>query len=150
MIEKILGFEEGFSEKPYIDSEGFPTIGKGTKIGPNGASVDLYQFTVNEKIADLMLDKEVKGKRDHLMQMDWYLSLNADRQDIVLSMAYQMGIAGLLKFQNMIKAAKDGDYDTMADEALDSLWARQTPSRAERHAIVLRTGKLSSIKQYGE
>lgn len=149
MIETILTYEEGYRAKPYIDSEGYPTVGKGTKIGPKGTDISLYQFEVTEKIADLFLEQRLSNKRQRLMKMQWYVDLNSDRQEIILSMAYQMGIHGVLKFQNMIKAAKAGLFDEMADEALDSKWARSdSPERALRHSIVLRTGRLDSVKEY--
>lgn len=148
MIETILKFEEGYRAKPYLCSEGYPTIGIGTKIGPKGADISLYQLEVDEKIAGLFLEKELKSKLSELMKMQWYLDLNSDRQEIIQSMAYQLGVSGVLKFKKMIAAAKAGLFDEMADESLDSLWAKQTPERALRHSIVLRTGLLASVKEY--
>ena len=34
MIYQVLGYEEGMRETVYRCSEGYPTIGKGTVIGP--------------------------------------------------------------------------------------------------------------------
>lgn len=155
MIESILGYEEGLSLVPYIDSEGYPTIGKGTKIGPvkpgnitNDQYLLFYEIKITEQIADLLLDMRVTEKRNKLMKLSWYMNLNDARQEIVLSMAYQMGVSSVCKFTGMIAAAKAKDWDKMADEALDSKWHKQTPARAERHALVLRTGKLESVKEY--
>lgn len=157
MIENILEFEEGIRLKPYLDSEGYPTIGIGTKIGAKydkslGITQEnylaLYQIEITEAIAKLWLEMRLSNKRNRLIEMPWFMKLNSARQDIIMSMAYQMGIHGLLKFEKMIAAAKAENYDAMADEALDSKWAHQTPNRAERHAIVLRTGKIESVTEY--
>ena len=62
-----------------------------------------------------------------------------DAADLVmLDMAYQMGVGGLLKFEKMLAAIACEDYETAADELLDSNYARQTPNRAKRNAYLLR------------
>jgi hypothetical protein len=45
-IIEILNFEEGYKEKPYIDTQGYPTVAGGIKIGPKGAKLSNYTFTV--------------------------------------------------------------------------------------------------------
>jgi lysozyme len=144
MIEKVLEFEEGYKADPYYCSERYPTIGIGKKIGPKNASLSMYKFTCSREVAYVWLSEELKYIRNSLIKHAWYVNLNSDRQDIIKSMAYQLGMSGLLKFKNMIAALEDKDYEKAAEEALSSKWARQTPERAKRHAEVLRTGKLSS------
>jgi lysozyme len=42
-IIPILRFEEAYKPKPYIDTEGFPTVGTYFKIGPKGApAIELH------------------------------------------------------------------------------------------------------------
>jgi lysozyme len=57
-------------------------------------------------------------------------------------MAYQMGVEGVQGFSKMIAALQVGDYPRAADEALDSLWAKQTPARARDVAQRLESGGL--------
>jgi lysozyme len=47
-------------------------------------------------------------------------------------------VAGVLKFKGMLEALKAGKREFAANEALDSLWARQTPERARRVAAQIR------------
>ena len=54
-----------------------------------------------------------------------------------MNMAYQMGVPGLLRFKKMLSALEAGDWKTAEKEALDSLWARQTPRRAREVASLL-------------
>ena len=56
-------------------------------------------------------------------------------------MAYQLGVEGVMKFKKMIAALQNGDYDRAADEMADSLWAKQTPSRAQRLMTLMRIGQ---------
>lgn len=152
----VLKLEEGYREKVYRCSEGYPTIGIGTKIGPKGAPLSNYTFKVSQRVAKAMLDDEVVdivGRLNNLpwhhspdeSRQMWYHSLDESRQIIIQSMCYQMGVDGVLKFRKMIDALSRGHWDEAATQALDSLWARQTPKRAYRHAEVLRNGDLNAV-----
>ena len=145
MIHSLIAFEEGYREEVYRCSEGYPTIGIGTKVGPKGADLSLYQFTVSKKVANAFLDEELLKIVRKLSQYSWYNNLNEDRQAIIESMCYQMGVAGVLKFKRMIKALAEQDWGEAGLQALDSRWARQTPERAERHATVLVCGDLMDV-----
>ena len=108
MIEKVLEFEEGYKADPYYCSERYPTIGIGKKIGPKNASLSMYKFTCSREVAYVWLSEELKYIRNSLIKHAWYVNLNSDRQDIIKSMSYQLGMSGLLKIKNMIAAFKNG------------------------------------------
>lgn len=143
-IFQLLEFEEGFSEYPYVDTEGYPTIGFGTKIGTKNAPIDQYVFKVSREVGKLLI-------KDHLDQVENYLStkilshVNSPRYIILESMCYQLGEKGLDGFKKMWKAIEKGDWEEAAKQALDSKAARQTPQRWKRQAKVLRTGKWEGI-----
>lgn len=145
---ELLKLEEGYSETVYRCSEGYPTIGIGTKIGTKGADLGKFTLTVNEQVAKALLDMRVNDKLKKLSAHTWFNKLDETRKIIILSMAYQMGVTGLLKFKMMIAALDKYDYKEAALQALDSRWAKQTPERANRHAEVLRTGKFESVAEY--
>lgn len=142
MLFELLKFEEGYREKAYLCSTGYPTIGIGTKLGPKGSDLSNYTMVVTEHAAKALLHDEVKKIRSELVKRRWYIELDSDRQTIIKSMAYQMGCNGLFKFKRMISALERKDYSSAAKEALDSRWAKQTVARAERHATVIATGNL--------
>ena len=145
MLFDVLKFEEGYRSSVYYCSTGYPTIGIGTKLGPKGSPLSNYTMVVTEHAAKALLDDEVKKIRNELVKRRWYVELDSDRQTIIKSMAYQMGVGGVLKFKKMISALERGDYYEASYQALDSRWAKQTPKRAERHAAVLATGKLIDV-----
>lgn len=147
-ITKLLEYEEGFREKPYYCSEGYPTIGIGTKIGTKNAPLEYFVLEVDRQVAWVLLEKEVSYLMRILEKNEVYNSLNSDRKTILLSMAYQLGINGLFGFKKMWAALLVADYSLAAKEALDSKWAKQTPQRAHRHAKVLETGDLRSVYTY--
>lgn len=145
LLEDLLEFEEGYRKEAYYCSEGYPTIGIGKKLGPKGAPLDCYEFTVSRPIAKLWLSEEINSVNDELNKLNWYLVLNPSRQVIIISMAYQMGLSGLLKFKKMIAALERNNWEEAARQALDSRWAKQTPERANRHADVLCSGSIQHV-----
>ena len=145
-ISELLRIEEGYREKPYYCSENYPTIGIGQRIGPKGAPLRNYEFTVSIAAAERMVFDSLSGLYAKFLNIEWFVKLDEDKQDIILSMAYQLGFNGLLKFKNMIKALINHDWPRAQSEALDSRWAKQTTRRANRHALVL--GGLSIDEVY--
>ena len=124
--EQLILDEEGYSEKPYRCPAGKLTIGIGYNLD-----------------AGMPLDEAVLLMR-HRMDKIRY-ALNEARQAALISMAYQMGITGVLGFKRALHAAGRGLYDTASKEMLDSNWARQTPARAQRTAYMMRYGKFPII-----
>ncbi|MFU9135707.1 glycoside hydrolase family protein [Erwinia tasmaniensis] len=149
-IVPILKYEEGYRDEPFIDSLGYPTVGCGIKIGPKGASLTSYIFKVPRQVGELWMQTLVEGKIFAMQQRPLLISAlnqcNDARSDILYSMAYQMGVEGLSGFSNTLAAIARGDFTSAADGMLNSLWARQTPARAKRHADVMRSGSYESYR----
>lgn len=149
-IISILNFEEGYKENPYIDTEGFPTVACGIKIGPKGANLSNYTFSVPRAVGDVWLQVFVTGVQNQCQNNpSIYAALqkcNAARSDVIYSMAYQMGVNGLAGFKNTLALIASGKFDEAASGMLNSLWARQTPNRARRHAEVMKSGSYDIYK----
>lgn len=142
----ILKKEEGFREKPYYCSEQYPTIGYGKKIGDRYAPLPDIKITEPEA-AKQLIGLTVANEKTCLNNPDLYrcyFHLNDARKAIILSIAYQIGIYGLLKFRNMLAALERADFEKAADEMLNSLAARQTPLRWKRNAEQMRSGELNA------
>lgn len=140
----LIHFEEGWRSKPYVCTEGYPTVGYGFKIGPKGADIKLYQFALPLEAGAAWLSSLLEQKRAEMMRdagiSAAMASCDQARQAILVSMAYQMGVSGLAGFRNTLKAVSDRRWADAASGMLDSKWARQTPSRANRHALQMQTG----------
>lgn len=124
LVEKIK-IEEGFRSEQYNDHLGFATIGYRTKI------------PITEKEAELLLNhrlERMKNEFQDRLRCDFgkLPELSAEGWDVLYHMAYQLGVPRLLGFKKMIGAVYAEDYETASKEMLDSLWAKQTPSRAKR------------------
>lgn len=143
-IISMLNYEEGFKSKPYYCSEGYPTVATGVRIGPKGAPLSMYQFTVSKTVAAVWLAELVK---ETISDMDKYPNVksamsvcNDARQAVLISMAYQMGVDGLAEFKNTLKAVAEKRWQDAKNGMLGSKWARQTPYRASRQAEQMLTG----------
>lgn len=149
-IVALLNFEEGYREKPYPDTLGYPTVAGGIKIGPQGASMANYTFTVPRAVGDVWKQSILAST---VNEMAGYQNIaaalkqcNDARKDILISMAYQMGVPKLSGFKKTLIYISNADFISAAKEMLDSAWARQTPDRARRHSEVMRTGTYDIYK----
>lgn len=141
----LLEQEEGTKLTPYIDSLGYPSVGTGFKIGPKGSPLSNYTFELTQQTNDIWLQSLVYTTLDAMAGNsdihDAMCCCNQPRQDILTSMAYQMGVCGLSEFHHMLEAICAKDWNEAAVQMLDSSWAKQTPERANRHAEVMRSGQ---------
>ncbi|SDV49062.1 glycoside hydrolase family protein [Chitinasiproducens palmae] len=135
-LQAELKRDEGVRLKPYKDSLGKLSIGVGRNLDDVGLSSDEVAFLLTNDIArtETALDRH----------LPWWRTLDAVRQRVVVNMAFNMGAdapgRGLLSFANTIAAIQRGDYSAAAMGMLDSKWASQVGSRAERLANLMRTG----------
>lgn len=51
-----------------------------------------------------------------LRAYSWYSGIDEVRGSVLLDVAFNAGVSGLLKFPHMLAAASDGDYVAMADQ----------------------------------
>jgi lysozyme len=118
--------DEGFREKPYKCSEDVWTFGHGFTF----LSVEESRVVLNMKIDKLRdtLNPSIKN-------------LTPARQDVIVNMAYNLGIVGLFSFKLMWNAIYQKDWERASKEMLNSKWSRQVGGRAKRLAEEMRKGK---------
>lgn len=135
-LESELRGDEGYEECVYKDSLGFYTIGIGFLVDPRKKGAGLRP----EEISFILKNRIGLIARELDLKLSWWRTLNPDRQRILLNMAFQMGVDGLLGFKNTLAMVKAGDFNSAADGMLHSLWAQQTPKRAKRLSDRMRAG----------
>tara|TARA_R110002020_G_C15775951_1_gene728645 strand:+ start:108 stop:524 length:417 start_codon:yes stop_codon:yes gene_type:complete len=133
LIEQLKR-HEGLVLQPYRCTEGKLTIGYGRNLDSNG---------ISKLEAEKMLYNDVDETIDNLNNLipDIMMQLNQARKGVIINMAFNLGIHGLLKFKKMIAALEVGDYDEAAIQMMDSKWARQVGKRAIELSEQMRTGK---------
>lgn len=136
LARDVIRREEGLKLKPYADSGETVAIGYGRNLTLRGIS----HFE-----AELLLSNDVdvaySAVRD-LFSPATLSRMGEARVAVLVSMAHQLGAAGLARFRLMRAALEICDWGGAAREALDSRWATQTPARARRVAEVLESGEI--------
>lgn len=146
----LIRYEEGYRPVPYYDSERYPTIGIGRRIPGTEKNDPLPAGMKTEEKTEVAWTQGRIGQLDKELAADTtlgkiYQSLNDDRQAVVISMAYQLGVKGLKKFSRMLAACAVADWKLAGKEARNSLAYSQTPNRWERQAKVLEGGTMFKI-----
>lgn len=127
--EAMLQRHEGYRTKLYVDSLGVETIGYGHNL----------HKPLSKRVIDLMFQEDVAdAKNECLHAFPWFSELSEARQWVLINMCFNMGLPRLLGFKKFLQAMALGDYDTAANEMLDSLWAKQTKGRALELAQLIR------------
>lgn len=133
---------EGLVLNAYQDHLGYWTIGYGRLIDKRkGGGITEGEATM---LLENDIDRKLEAVRDAL---PWFDKLNGPRKAVLLNMAFQMGVTGLLKFKNTLAAVERGDYEDASARMLKSKWSKQTPARAKEMAAQMRTGQWQSGTQ---
>lgn len=123
--------DEGLKLKPYRDTLGILTIGVGRNLDEVG---------ISEREAKILLANDIVSVAGQLDKaIPWWVGLSDARQRALINMGF-MGVSRLLEFRKMLSALESGDYETASREALESKWARQVGSRANRVALMILEG----------
>jgi len=124
-LVRQLKRHEGFRSSPYRCSSGKLTIG--------------YGFTyLHEDEAEMILRMRIVKLQNILRRRIRFLS--PVRQNVLVNMAFNMGIAGLYSFKKMWRAIERQDFEKAANEMLNSKWERQVGDRAHQLAKAMKKG----------
>jgi len=160
--DRIKAYENPFKEgydaktgywKPHKSPEGgAETVAWGDKLLPGKYAPDVMQRIktkgVTDQEAEQMFESNLNKARQDALEIirnKQIQNLSPQQEEALTEMVYQMGKKGVSGFPNMLDALKSGDYDRASQEALDSLWAQQTPQRAKEVAERL---KFPKVKRY--
>lgn len=136
LVRQALIRDEGLKLKPYRDSVGVLTIGVGRNLESVGLSLsEVYYLLDND------LDHALRDCAERFTP--WFQTLDPVRQGVLVQMAFNLGIGGLMQFRNTLAAVKRGDYAAAAKGMLASKWAGQVKGRAARLAAQMETGVIA-------
>jgi len=167
-----LARHEGYRATPYLCAAGVCTIGYGTNLEAHPKKIPFADIrekvsagtlkgarlvaalTVNglrwtKHQAEEALLEEVNACHEALLaRCDAYRELResyADaRSDVLLNMAFNLGVDGLLAFRATLEHARAGRYAEAARGMLASKWAGQVKGRAQELALQMENGRYAS------
>jgi len=128
-----LRLHEGERLKPYRCTAGRLTIGVGRNLEDRGITREESAILLANDIADM--------EREIQRALPWVARLDEVRARVLVDMAFNLGIVGLLAFKRTLGAIEAGQYQQAATMMLDSKWAKQVGGRAERLSRMMATGK---------
>ena len=131
-LKNQLKVDEGFRACVYQCSAGKATVGYGH---------NLEDEEMPEHIASALLEWKYMKVHEQLSDWQWYCELDDYRKEIIINMAFNVGVNGLLRFKKMINAIMDRDYQKAADEMVNSNWYNQVGFRAVRLVERMRIGQ---------
>lgn len=108
--------------------KGHPTWG----IGFNCDALDFTDAAIDAQFDDVL----TRTINEVVQACPWVQMLPSGPFRVVIDIAYNAGVNGLLEFHRMLLAAQKGDYPTAAQEVLTSQLA---PARKQRLADLMRT-----------
>ena len=136
-LEKRIKHHEGYRNMVYRDTLGKRTIGWGHLCRKDETWEDDtgYPEEVLQHYFDIDFDTAIAGA-DRLCGN---MNLPEKAEEIIIEMCFQLGETGVSKFKNMLSALEKKDFQTAADEMMDSRWAKQTPNRAKELSETMRS-----------
>ncbi len=123
---------EGLRLKPYLDTVGKLTIGYGRNLDDIG---------IDETEAGMMLQTDMHKVIQQMTSVAEWQGISDVRQNVLLEMSYNLGFQGLQSFHRMWAAIRREEYNSAADEMMNSKWARQVGNRAVKLSTMMRSGE---------
>jgi lysozyme len=130
----LLIKHEGLRLKPYVDTVGKLTIGVGRNLTDVGITLAEANFLLENDLNKVITVLTAR--------LPWLYTLNSARQIVLLNMAFNMGVEGLLQFHTTLALIQAGHYDQAASAMLQSKWATQVGQRAIELARIMQTGEI--------
>ena len=132
---RLVAYDDatGAPIKPGVTVRGHVSIGVGRALDTNG-------ITAAE--ASYLLDNDIDRVNAALYAYPWFRALNDVRQNALINMGFNLGVAGLLEFHDMIRYLSEDPprWSLVAAAMVDSEWFRQVGARAARLAQEMLTG----------
>ena len=128
---------EGFRNYVYKDSLGKRTVGYGHLCldDENWEDDEQYDIEILEDCFESDFNDALKGAEDLIGS----IPLLPKAKEVIVEMVFQLGKGGVRKFKKMWEALAKEDYAEAANQMLDSRWHKQTKSRAESLATIMRS-----------
>lgn len=131
-LRKWLKHDEGFRSKPYKDTEGILTVAYGRNLDAVGLS---------EPEGEILLDNDIAKVVAEIRGFSWFSKLDEVRKEVIVQMAFNLGLSRLLSFKKMIAAIDAGYFHIAADEMVNSKWHDQVGDRAKRLSSIMSSGE---------
>jgi lysozyme len=124
--------DEGVRLKAYRCTAGKLTVGIGRNLDDKGITLAEAEALCRNDVAEVIesLDR----------RLPWWQGLDDARQRVLVNMAFNMGVDGLLQFKATLALVQARRFAEASGAMLASLWAKQVGPRAIRLAGMMEKG----------
>ena len=129
-LKQRITRHEGQRLKPYADQLGKITIGVGRNLTDKGISPTEMEILLDNDLSD--------AAAEVLFAFPWSSALPPLAQEVMVEMCFQMGIRGLSEFTVTLGCLRSGNYFGASSHIRASVWAQQTPVRANELADLIK------------
>ena len=95
----------------------------------------------DDEIDYLLRNDIVRVQEELSEEYDWFADLDQVRQEAMINLSFNLGATRLRGFRNALAAMAEEDYETAANEFMDSKWSSQVGRRAYEVTQMIRTGE---------
>ncbi len=136
--------DEGYRSRAYQCTAGKWTIGYGHLLEGRVSASELEHYRkigITLGQAEEWLDKDLQQAiYDAQSFFPKLFELSEARQRVLVNMAFNLGLGGLMKFKQFRAMLEAKDYSRAAAAMVDSRWYWQVKGRAERLVEMMRNG----------
>ena len=143
-LREEIAYDEGSVNEIYLDHLGLPTFGIGHLVIDSDPEHGQPVGTpVSEDRCNSAFDSDVQTVlADCNILYPDFDELPEEVQRIIANMMFNMGRPRLNKFKGMKRGVDTKDWNSAADEMVDSNWYRQVTKRADRLVARMRAVEI--------
>jgi GH24 family phage-related lysozyme (muramidase) len=143
-LREEIAYDEGSVNEIYLDHLGLPTFGIGHLVLDSDPEYGYEVGTpIKETRCNSAFDSDVQTVLSDCERLyPDFDDLPEEVQLIVANMMFNMGRPRLSKFKGMKRGVDSKDWNSAADEMVDSQWYRQVTKRADRLVARMRAVQI--------
>lgn len=149
-LKSELERDEAKRLKAYKDSEGIWTIGVGYNLErhlpKDVATIMCDGMCITDEAADTLLAFSINEVMVECRRLSYWKELSPTRKRVVANMVFNLGYAKFLTFKRLNKALAAGDWNTAAEEMVNSKWYYQVGTRSPRLVHAMRHNDESRMR----
>lgn len=139
---RLFAYDDATGDKivPGYKMKGHPTIGVGRALDVKGISKDESYMLLQRDLFDAAKGIEAQN-------LSFWKELSYQRKAVLVDMAHNMGITGLMGFKQMMKALALKNYDKAALELKASSYFYEVNSRGKQNYCIMKFNRYFSDRE---
>lgn len=127
-----------------VSSESAAKSGAPWTVGHGFTGGTTLDSRMAKTISERKLEEKIMEEHKKLdTALSWYRDASFITHTILINMAFNMGLKGLLGFRNTLSYIRDRNYRQAAANMRKSLWFKQVPNRASELARRMETQEIN-------